>query len=161
MNEIVNIFLKVGQRFMCEMHLIRPGFTYSTCGPCTKNKETIQKFKEIGDSKYIYRNELDKARFQHDMAYGNFKYLLRRRPSDKVSREKAFNIAKNPKYDGYQRGLAPMVYKCFDKNSDLLTDKSTASGTVLNQQLDEELHKPVIRKFRKLKVQYSFTDNII
>ena len=111
------------------MHLIRPGFTYSTCGPCTKNKETIQKFKEIGDSKYIYRNELDKARFQHDMAYGNFRYLLRRTPSDKVSREKAFNIARNPKYDGYQRGLALMVYKCFDKNSDLLTDKSTASGT--------------------------------
>ena len=70
-----------------------------------KNKERIQKFKETGDSRYIYQNELDKACFQHDMAYGDFKYLARRTASDKVLRDKAFNIAINPNYDGYQRGL--------------------------------------------------------
>ena len=88
------------------MHLIQPGFTYSASRPFTKNKERIQKFKETGNSRYIYQNELDKACFQHDMAYGDFKNLPRRTASDKVLCEKTFNIAKNPKYYGYQRGLA-------------------------------------------------------
>ena len=91
------------------MHLKQPGFTYSVCGPCTKNKERIQKIKETGDTSYIYKNELDKACFQHDMAYGDFKDLTRRTASDKVLRDKAFNFSKNPKYDGYQRGVASMV----------------------------------------------------
>ena len=77
----------------------------------TKNKERIQKFKETGDTKYIYRNELDKACFQHDMAYGDFQDLARRTTSDKVLRDKTFNTAKNLKYNWYQRGLACMVYK--------------------------------------------------
>ena len=80
-----------------------------------RNKEKIQKFKETGDSRYIYQNELDKACFQHDMAYGDFKDLTRRTASDKILRDKAFNIAKNPIYDRYQRDLASMVYKFFDK----------------------------------------------
>ena len=84
---------------MPEMHLKEPGFTYSACGPFTKNKERIQKFKETGDTSYIYKNELDKACFQHDMAYGDFKDLARRTTSDKVLRDKAFNIAKNSKHD--------------------------------------------------------------
>ena len=117
MNEIVNKFLLAGDKFMPEMHLKQPGFTYSACGPFTKNKEQIQKFKETGNTSYIYKNELDKACFQHDMAYGDFKDLARKRASDKFLRDKAFNIAKNPKYYGYQRGLASMVYKFFDKNS--------------------------------------------
>ena len=100
---------------MPEMHLKQPGFTYSACGPFTKNKERIQKFKETGDTSYIYKNELDKACFQHDMAYGDFKDIKRRTASDKILRNKVFNIAKNPKYDRYQRGLASMVYKFFDK----------------------------------------------
>ena len=87
------------------MHLKQPGFTCSACGPFTKNKERIQKFKETGDTNYIYKNELDKSCFQHDVAYGNFKDLKRRTASDKVLRYKAFDIAKNPKYDGYQLGL--------------------------------------------------------
>ena len=70
-----------------------------------KNKERIQKFEETRDSWHIHQNELDKACFQHDMAYGDFKYLARRTASDKVLRDKAFNIAINPNYDGYQRGL--------------------------------------------------------
>ena len=109
MNEIVNNFLLAGDKFMSEMHLKQPGFTYSTCGTFTKNKERIQKFKETGDTSYIYKNELDKACFQHDMAYGDFKDLAKRTASDKVLRDKAFNIAKKTKYDGYQRGLAFMV----------------------------------------------------
>ena len=117
MNEIVNKFLLAGDKFMPEMHLKQPGFTYSACGPFTKNKERIQKFKETGDTNYIYKNELDKACFQHDMAYGDFKDLARRTASDKVLRDKAFNIAKNPKYDGYQKALASMVYNFFAKMS--------------------------------------------
>ena len=91
------------------MHLKQPGFTYSACRPFNKNKQRIQKFKETGDTSYNYKNELDKAYFQHDIAYGDFKDLVRRTFSDKVLRDKAFNIARNPKYDEYQRGLASMV----------------------------------------------------
>ena len=69
---------------MPEMHLKQPGFICSSCGPFTKNKERIQKFKETGDASYIYKNELDKAWFQHDMAYGDFKDLARRTASDKI-----------------------------------------------------------------------------
>ena len=94
MNEIVNKFLLAGDKFMPEMHLKLPGFTYSAFGPFTKNKERIQKFKQTGDTNYTYKNELDKACFQHDMPYGVFKDLKRRTFSDKVLRNKAFNIAK-------------------------------------------------------------------
>ena len=102
MNEIINKFLLAGDTFMPEMHLKQPGFTYSACGPFRKNKESIQKFKETGDTNYIYKNELDRACFQHDMAYEDFKDLAKRTASDNVLRYKAFNLAKNPKYDGYQ-----------------------------------------------------------
>ena len=94
MNEIVGKCLLAGDKFMTEMHL---KFTCSACGPFTKNKERIKKFKETGDSRYIYRNELHKVCFQHDMAYGYFKDLARRTGADKVLRDKAFNIAKNLK----------------------------------------------------------------
>ena len=103
MNEIVNKFSLAGDTFMPEMHLKHPGFTHSACGPFTKNKERIQKFTGTGDTSYIYKNELDKAYFQHDMAYGDFKDLARRTASDKILRDKAFNIAKNPRNDGCQR----------------------------------------------------------
>ena len=94
MNEIVNKFLLSGDKFMPEIHLKQPRFTYSACDLFTKNKERIQKFKEAGDTSYVYKNELDKACFQHDMACGDFKDLARRTFSDKVLREKAFNIGK-------------------------------------------------------------------
>ena len=115
MNEIVNKFLLAGGKFMPEMHLRQPGFTYSICGPFTKNKQRIQRLMQTGDTNYIYNNELDKACFQHNMAYGDFKDLKRKTQSDKVLKDKAFAIASNPKYDGYQRGLASMVYKFFHK----------------------------------------------
>ena len=98
---------------MPEMHLKQPGFTYSACRPFTKNKERIQKFKETRDTNYIYKSELDKTCFQHDMAYGDFKDIARRTASDKILRDKAFNIAKNPKYGGYQRGQAILWFTNF------------------------------------------------
>ena len=132
------------------MHLKQPQFTYNACGSFTKNKERIQ---ETGDISYIYKNELEKTCFQHDMAYGDFEDLKRRTASDKVLRDKAFNIAKNLKYDGYQRGLASMVYKFFDK-------KSKGSGVNIplefNEQLAKELHKPIIRNFKKRTVYSGF-----
>ena len=79
MNDIINKFLLAGNKSIPEMHLRQPGFTYSACGPFTKNKERIQKLKKTGDSRYIYKNELDKASFQHDMAYGDFKDLTKRK----------------------------------------------------------------------------------
>ena len=113
MNDIINKFLLAGDKFIPEMHLRQPGFTYSACGPFTKNKERIKKFMQTGNTDFIYKNELDKACFQHDMAYGKEKDLVRRIQSDKVLRDKAFKIASDLKYDGYQRGLASMVYKYF------------------------------------------------
>ena len=99
------------------MHLRQPGLTYVACGPFTKNKERIQTFKETGDSRYIYQNELDKACFQHDMAYGDFKDSNRRKVFDKIVRDKASNITKNPKYIRYQRCFASMVYNFFAKKT--------------------------------------------
>ena len=155
MNEVVNKFLLVGDQFMSELHLKQPGFTYSACGPFTRNKERIEKFMQTGNTDFIYRNELDKACFQHDMAYGKSKDLVKRTQSDKVLRDKAFKIASDPKYDGYQRGLASMVYKFFDK-------KSSGSGvaTEPNYQLANELHRQIIRKIKRRKIFSSFRDII-
>ena len=156
MNEIINKLLLAGDKFMPEMHLRQPDFTYSACGPFTKNKERIEKFIRSGNTDFIYKNELDKACFQHDIAYGKSKDLVKRTQSDKVFRDKAFKIASDPKYDGYQRGLASMVYKFFDK-------KSSGSGITTNEfnyQLANELHRPIIKKFKKGKVYFSFKDNI-
>ena len=96
MNEIVNKSLLLGDKFMPEMHLKQPGFTYSTCGPFTKNKERIEKFMQTGNTDFIYKNELDKACLQHDMAYGKSKDLAKRTQPDKVLRDKAFKIASDP-----------------------------------------------------------------
>ena len=139
MNEIVNTFLLAGDKFMPEMHLKQPDFTYSVCGPFTKNKERIQKFMQTGYTNYIYKNDLDKACFQHVMSYGKYKDLNKRTQSDKVLRNKAFEIASSPKYDGYQKGLASMVYTYFDKKSKgsgvtTLVNKS-AIKSMPNQQL--------------------------
>ena len=143
MNEIINKFLLVGDKFMPEIHLKQPGFTYSVCGP----------FEQTGNTSYIFKNELDKACFKHDSAYADYKDLLNRTRADKVLKDRAFDIASDPKYDGYQRSLASMVYKFFDK-------KSSGSG-INNVKLADELHKPVIKKFSKCKVYSSFKDNIL
>ena len=159
MNNIINKFLLAGDKFMPEMHLRQPQFTYSVCGPFTKHKQRIQKFKETGDTNYIYKNELDKVCFAHNAAYSDSKDLTKRTVPDKILRNKAFNIAKDPKYDGYQRGLASMVYKFFDK----ISEGSAVINTKLapqNQQLAEELHQPIIKNFEKRKVHAAFKDNI-
>ena len=149
---------------MPEIHLRQLGFNYSACGSFTTNKERIKKLKETGDTSYNHKNELDKACFQHDMASGNFKDLARRTASDKILRNKTFNIAKNPKYNGYQRELASMVYRFFDKKSSgsgrPLSSASLIANNKENIQLADELHKPIIRKFKKRKVHSSFRDNI-
>ena len=107
-----------------------------------QKKERTEKFQRTGNTDFIYKNELDKACFQHDMAYGKSKDLVKRTQSDKVLRDKAFKIASDPKYDGYQRGLASMVYKFFDKKS---SEGDITNGS--NYQLANELNKPFIKKF--------------
>ena len=150
MNEIVNKVLVVGDKFISKMHLKQPSFTYSACGPFTKNKKRIEKFMQTGNTNFIYKNELDKACFQHDMAYGKTKDLVKRTRSDKVLKDKSFKIASDPKYGGYQRGLASMVYKFFDKKSKgsgIAPSLANKSANEPNYQLANELHKPNIRKF--------------
>ena len=84
MSNIINTFLLAGDKFMPEMHLRQPRFVYSACGPFTRHKERIKEFKRTGDTCYIYRNELDKACFQHDSAYADHKDLINRTEADKV-----------------------------------------------------------------------------
>ena len=153
-NSIINKFLLPGDRFMPELHLVDPIVKkYSACGPFIKHTQRIQDFLNTSKLSYIYKNDFDKAYFQHDMAYNKFKDLKKRTQSDIVLKNKAFKIASNPKYNGYERGLTSMVYKFFGK-------KSKGAGLKENQQLADELHKPIIRKFRKRKVYSSFKDNI-
>ena len=98
MNNIINKLLLAGDKFMPEMHLRQHQFTYSACGPFTKHKERIKKFKETGDTNYIYKNELDEACFIHAAAYSDSKDLTKRTVADNILRNRAFNIAKDPKY---------------------------------------------------------------
>ena len=103
----------------------------------TRYEQRIQKFKVTGDTNYVFKNELDKACFIHDAAYSDSKDLTKRTIVDKNLKNRAFDIPKDPKYDGYQRGLASMVYKFFESNV-------SGSGAKLmpeNEQLAEEHHK--------------------
>ena len=175
MSNVVNKCLLAGDKFMPEVHLRQSQFVYSACGSFTRHKERIKKFEQTGDTRYIYRNELDKACFQHDSANADHKDLINRTKSDKVLRDKAYDIASNPEYDGYQRGLASMVYKFFDKKATVepsakhvmgsgvkkLKDMAKPSSLELSSSvLADELHKPVIKKFNKRKVYSQFKDNI-
>ena len=101
---------------------------------------------------------MDKACFAHDAAYSDSKDLAKRTQSDRVLKDKAYEIANNPKYDEYQRGLASMVYKFFDKKSKGAGIKNDIKE---NLQLSNEFHKRIIRKFKKIKVYSSFRDNIL
>ena len=104
----------------------------------------------------MYKNELDKACFVHDAAFSDSKDLAKRIFADKILKNKAFDIANDPKYDGYQKWLASMVYKFFDSK----VSESGAKLTLQNEQLAEELHKPIIIKFEKRRVYSTFKDNI-
>ena len=132
---------------MLEMNLRQPQFVYSACGTFTRHKERIKEFKRTGDARNIYRNELNKACFRHDSAYADHKDLINRTKLDKVLRDKAYDIASNPEYDGYQRGLASMVYKFFDK-------KSMGSG------INTAKPSSSILADEKRKVYSQFKDNI-
>ena len=132
MNETENKLLLVGNKFMPEMHLKQPGFTYIACGLFTKNKERIEKFMQTRNTDFINKNELDQACFQHDMAYRKSKDLARRTQSDIVLRDKAFKIGSDPKY-GYQRGLASMVYKFFDKKN--LVEVVLSMNQIISSQM--------------------------
>ena len=128
-NSIINNFLLVGDKFMPKLHLVDPIVKkYSACGPFTKHIERIQDFLNTGKLSFIYKIDLDKACFQHGIAYNKFKGLEKRTQSDIVLQNKALKIASNPKYNGYKRGLASMVYKFFGK-------KLKGSGLKENQQL--------------------------
>ena len=128
---------------MPEMHLKQTGFTYSACGPFTKYCKRIQKFKEAGNLKYLYRNELGKTCFAHDAAYSDSKDLAKEAIWDKILTDRAYEIARNHIYHGYQRALASMIYKIFDEK--------TGSEVSVNEELAEELHKPVIKKIKRRK----------
>ena len=151
MNNIINRFLLAGEK-LPEVHLRQPQFVYSACGPFTRHKERIKEFKRTGDTRYIYRNELNKACFQHDSAYADHKDLINRTEADKVLRDKAYDIASNREYDGYQTSLASMVHKFFDKKSTAGPSSLECMGSGINTAepsssiLADELHKPVIKK---------------
>ena len=132
-----------GDKFMPEMHLKQTGFNYSACGPFTKYCKRIQKFKEAGNLKYLYRNELGKACFAHDAAYSDSKDLAKKATWDKILTDRAYEIARNHKYHGYQRVFASMIYKIFDEKTGLEVS--------VNEELAEELHKPVIKKIKRRK----------
>ena len=132
MNEIVNKFLLAGDKFMPEMHLKQRGFTYSACGPFTKNKGGIQKFTQTGNTDCIYKNDLDKACFQHDMAYGKYKDLNKRTQSDKVLRNK------------YQRWIS--------KRTSFKKSKGSGIKSMPNQQLANELINQLLENLKKEKL---------
>ena len=117
MNKIINKFLFTGDKYMPELHLKQPEFTYSVNGSLTKQRKIIKKFRETGNLKDGYRNELDKACFPRDSAYSDSKDLAKGTISDKILKHRAFEIARNRRYDEYQR--ARMVYKFFDKKTGL------------------------------------------
>ena len=150
--KIINKFLLTGDKFKLELYLKQPGFTYSACGPFTKHRERIKKFRETGNLKVLYRNKLHKACFAHDAAYSDNKDLAKRTISDKIVKDRVYEIAKNRNYDGSQRALESMVYIFFDKK--------TGSGIIVNEQLAKELHKSVIKNFKRRKIYARFKDNV-
>ena len=149
-----------GDKFMPEMHFWDPKVKkYSACGPFTGHQKRIDMFMKDGRLSHILKNRLDAACFQHDSAYAKYKDRLNRKQSDIVLRNKALTIATDPRVNGYQRGLASMVYKFFNK-------RTKGSGINLqtislnNGVLAEELHMPIIKNFERRKVCSSFKDNI-
>ena len=143
----MNKFFLVGDTFIPQINLKKPRFTYSACSQFTENKERIEKFMETGNTDFIDRNELDKAWFHYYVDCGKSNDLTRITQSDKALKDKAFKTASNRKYDGYQGGLALMVYKFFDK-----TSSGSGFDAKPNYQLRNKLHRQIIRKFKRRKV---------
>ena len=109
MNKTITKFLLAGEKFMSELHLRQPGFTNCICGPFTKHNEKIQTFNEVGNLKYFYWNQFDKACFACDTVYSDSKYLAERTISDKALKDRVYELSKNLEYDGYQGVLISMV----------------------------------------------------
>ena len=138
MNEIVIKFLLAVDKFMPEMYLKQPGFTYSVCGLFTKDKERTEKFIQTGNADFIYKNEFDKACFQHNMIYGKSNDVTKRTQSDNFLRDEAFKIATDPEYDGYQSGLGSMGCKFFDKTSSGSGFAAQPNYQLANEPLENE-----------------------
>ena len=147
MNKIINKFLLTADTFTPELHLKQPGFTYSACGLFARHRDRIQKFRETGNLKHLYRNELGKSYVAHDSAYSESKNLATRTIADKISKKRSYEIARNHGCDGYQRVLASSVYNFFDKK--------TRSGGIATSKagvsVAEDIHKPVTKNIKKKK----------
>ena len=152
-SDIINKFLLIGDKYMPELHLWDSKVKkYSACGPFTRHQQRIDQFMKDGKISHIAKNRLDAACFQHDSAYNKYKDPVNRRQSDIVLKYKALKIAVDPKVNRYQKSLAAMVYKFFN-------ERTKGSG-LNNKELTEELHKPIIKGFKRIKVYSSFKDNI-
>ena len=135
-----------GDKFIPELHLKQSRFTYSAYGRFTKYCKRIKKFRETGNSKHFCRNKLNKACFVHDAACSDNKDSAKRTISYTILKDSAYKIARNHGYDRYQRTLASMVHEVFYKKAGM--------GASVNEQLAEELHKPVVKKFKRRKVYW-------
>ena len=159
-SDIINKFLLIGDKFVPEMHLWDPKVKkYSACGPFTRHQKRTDMFMKDGRLTHILKNRLDAACFQHDSAYAKYKDRLNRTKPDTVLKDKALKIATDPRVNGYKRGLASMVYKFFNeriKGSGI----NLQANSLNNEILAEELHKPIIKNFKRRKVYSSFKDNI-
>ena len=152
MNKIIIKFLLSGDKFMPELHLKQPVFTYSACGPFTKHRERIQIFKDTGHLKHLHRNELKKACFAHGAAYCDSKGLAKRVISDNILKDRAYENATNCQYDGCHRALASIVCVFFDKK--------LGSGITVNEKVAKEIHTLAIEKLKRRQVYARFKDNI-
>ena len=145
---------------MHEMHLWDPKVKkYSACGPFTRHQKRIDMFMKDGRLNHILKNRLDAACFQHDSTYAKYKDRLNRRRSVIVLKNEALKIATDPRFNGYQRGLASMVYKFFNERTKG-SGINLQANSLNNEILAEELHKPIIKNFKRRKVYSSFKDNI-
>ena len=145
---------------MPEMDLWDPKVKkYSACGPFTRHQKRIDMFMKDGRLIHILKNRLDAACFKHDSAFAKYKDRANRRQSHIVLKNKAFKIAADPKVNGYQRGLPFMVYTFFNERTKG-SGINNHGNLLVNPQLAEELHKPIIKNFKRRKVYSSFKDNI-
>ena len=150
MNKAINKFLLTGDKLMWELHLKQPEFIYSTCRPFTIHRERIQKYGEADNIKHLYRNELDKICFAHEAAYPDSKDSAKKTISDYILKNRVYEIAKNLKYDRYQKALASIVCRFFDKEARSGAIATSKARVSVNEKLAEKLHKLVIKKFKSL-----------
>ena len=159
-SDIITKFLLIGDKFMPEMHLWDPkDRKCPACGAFTRYQKRIDMFMKDVRLSHILKNRLDAACFQHDSAYAKYKDRLNRNQSDIALKNKSLKIATDPRFNGYQRGLAYMVYKFFNERTKG-SGINNKENLLVNLQLAEELHKPIIKIFKRRKVYSSFKDNI-